>query len=725
MTGKIKIKVLKVLLSTSLSALFLLTITNLMGIVTMRQAVLVHSDQLGKTAAEHSQTALEAQVQQQLVSLVEDKAALTDEKLLVIQNQTKMVAEIASHIYTYKDQYRPQVIDYLQPGQVGTTILHLRTAPGVSFNDIRNEVYLAANVGDMLRQITVVDSEITASYIGGEAGYFITVDKGASGPQRTDYEVTSRSWYTAAKEKDGLIWTDIFADSSGRGASISCAMPFYEFSNGNKIFKGVAGSGTSLNVHQIIDSTKIGETGYAFLLNNEKGQVIMSPKITDIRTDENGAIVGEDYLHSNNPELRELVQRMINREKGLMALEMDGAAVYAAYHPLSAINWTLGVVVPIEEVTARARLIEQHIIQLTKVKQAEIDLWILVITLIMGVVILFAVCITFFLALRLSNSLTAPIISLSEGARTVSAGHLDHRLEVKTGDELETLSDTFNQMIDNILYITAEKERISVELNVATKIQASMLPSIFPPFPECKAFDIYAEMHPAKEVGGDFYDFFLVNEDKLAVIIADVSGKGVPAALFMVIAKTLIKNQAQMDKPLNEVFYAVNNQLCENNDTNMFVTAFMGLLEINTGTFTYVNAGHNPPVIKHGDQGFTWLTTKPGIILGAMENMRFKTMETTLSEEDMLFLYTDGVNEAMNPQDQLFGSERILEVLNAGTAKDSRIEDYIRDMLHEIEAFAGNAEQADDITMLILRRNASKKMTPKGGKGLYRYLETS
>ncbi|MDR0759965.1 MAG: SpoIIE family protein phosphatase, partial [Treponema sp.] len=451
-----------------------------------------------------------------------------------------------------------------------------------------------------------------------------------------------------------------------------------------------------------------GETGYAFLFNNESGEVIMSPKSADIRIDENGAIRGEDYLHSADPAIRRLALRMISGDNDLSELEMDGAAVYVAYHSLRSINWTLGVVVPVEEIIAPAMLIERNIIALTQTAVARIDRNILMMCLILGMVIILAAGITFFLAIRLSDSLTAPIISLSKGADTIGAGDLNHRFDLKTGDELETLAKTFNQMIDNIQYITAEKERIGVELNVATEIQTSMLPNIFPPFPEHTEFNIYAEMHPAKEVGGDFYDFFLVNQNKLAVVIADVSGKGVPAALFMVIAKTVIKNQAQMDKPIDEVFYAVNNQLCENNDANMFVTAFIGFLEINTGKFTYVNAGHNPPVIKHGDQGFTWLATKPGIVLGAMKNVRFKMMETVLDEEDMLFFYTDGVSEAMNPQARLFGSDRILEVLNAGKLKDNyAIQDYLKDMLHEIEAFADGAEQADDITMMILQRTMS------------------
>jgi sigma-B regulation protein RsbU (phosphoserine phosphatase) len=186
------------------------------------------------------------------------------------------------------------------------------------------------------------------------------------------------------------------------------------------------------------------------------------------------------------------------------------------------------------------------------------------------------------------------------------------------------------------------------------------------------------------------------------VVIADVSGKGVPAALFMVIAKTLIKNQAQMGKPLDEVFYTVNNQLCENNESSMFVTACMGVMDIDTGRLCYVNAGHNPPVIRQGGKGFAWLNVRPGIVLAAMEDRRFMLMETVLAEGDVLFLYTDGVNEAMNTREEFFGNDRILEALNAGPSRD--INGYVDGMLQEIKNFAGGAEQADDITMLILQR---------------------
>lgn len=249
--------------------------------------------------------------------------------------------------------------------------------------------------------------------------------------------------------------------------------------------------------------------------------------------------------------------------------------------------------------------------------------------------------------------------------------------------------------------ISVEKERIGAELNVATKIQASMLPCIFPAFPNRKEFDIYASMLPAKEVGGDFYDFFLIDDDKLAVVIADVSGKGVPAALFMVIAKTLLKNNAQYGKSPKEVFETVNDLLCENNEAGMFVTAFMGILDIPTGLFTYVNAGHNPPMIKRMGENCEWLPTKPGFVLAGMDGMSYKQDEITLKQGDVLFMYTDGVTEAVNRQDELFTEPRLLEVANRH--KDSELRELLTNIKSEIDLFANGAEQADDITMLAVR----------------------
>ena len=279
---------------------------------------------------------------------------------------------------------------------------------------------------------------------------------------------------------------------------------------------------------------------------------------------------------------------------------------------------------------------------------------------------------------------------------------------IRTGDEVELLADSFRKMEEDMIsYIrefmkaTAEKERIGAELNVATQIQADMLPRIFPAFPERQEFEVYATMNPAKEVGGDFYDFFLVDDDHLAVVIADVSGKGVPAALFMVIAKTLIKNHAQNRETPGEVFTQTNAQLCEGNDAGLFVTAWMGMLEISTGKFVYVNAGHNPPLLKRAGGQYEWLKSRPGFVLAGMEGIRYRENTLELMPGDTLYLYTDGVTEATSSAQELYGEERLQAALNE--ASELPVSQLLPRIKNCIDTFVGDAEQFDDITMLGLQ----------------------
>jgi sigma-B regulation protein RsbU (phosphoserine phosphatase) len=250
--------------------------------------------------------------------------------------------------------------------------------------------------------------------------------------------------------------------------------------------------------------------------------------------------------------------------------------------------------------------------------------------------------------------------------------------------------------------IAVEKERISAELDVATQIQSSMLPHIFPPFPHRKEIDIFGIMDPAREVGGDFYDFFLIDDKKLAVVIADVSGKGVPAALFMVIAKTLLANYALMGKSPKEVFETVNNTLCENNDAGLFVTCFMGYLDLETGELVSVNAGHNPPLLKRGG-AYEYYKTEHGLVLAGMENTVYAESRIVLQPNDVLYLYTDGVTEADNIFKELYGDPRLLETINEN--RDMGIKELCTGIRKDVALFANGALQADDITMLAIQFN--------------------
>ena len=251
-----------------------------------------------------------------------------------------------------------------------------------------------------------------------------------------------------------------------------------------------------------------------------------------------------------------------------------------------------------------------------------------------------------------------------------------------------------------ITQITAEKERIGTELALATQIQADMLPNIFPAFPERPEFDIYASMDPAKEVGGDFYDFFLIDETHLGLAMADVSGKGVPAALFMMIAKTLVQNNAMAGKSPAEALRAVNDQICANNREEMFVTVWLGILDLTTGQLICANAGHEYPALKQPDGSFRLFKDKHGFVIGGMAGIRYKEYEIQLEPGAKLFLYTDGVPEATNADQTLFGTDRMLEALN--TAQDKTPEQILKTVRSAVDAFVQDAEQFDDLTMLCL-----------------------
>ena len=281
------------------------------------------------------------------------------------------------------------------------------------------------------------------------------------------------------------------------------------------------------------------------------------------------------------------------------------------------------------------------------------------------------------------------------------------QVTVKTGNEIEELFDSFKQMygdvqeyIKELGAVTAEKERIGAELDVAAHIQASMLPGVFPAFPEHHEFDIYATMDPAKEVGGDFYDFFMVDERHLAIVMADVSGKGVPAALFMVIGKTLIKDHTTPDRDLGKVFTEVNNLLCEANSEGLFITAFEGVLDLVTGEFTYVNAGHEKPFISKAGGDFVPHKIRAAFVLAGMEDMRYRAGSMMLEPGDKVFQYTDGVTEATNANNELYGMTRLGEILNK--VKDGTPHQILPAIKADVDAFVGEAPQFDDITMLCL-----------------------
>lgn len=331
----------------------------------------------------------------------------------------------------------------------------------------------------------------------------------------------------------------------------------------------------------------------------------------------------------------------------------------------------------------------------------------------MQITVVEALCIlvvVFLMVMVLRHMVIRPVTRLNDIVSSYEHGELMEDISEfdRNKDEITSLAYSFRDMtvriekyIEDLTIVTAEKERIGAELNVATQIQADMLPRIFPPFPERKEFDLYATMNPAKEVGGDFYDYFLIDDDHLGIVMADVSGKGVPAALFMVIAKTLIKNRALMNNAgPGEILADVNDQLCEGNDAELFVTVWLGILTISTGSIVYASAGHEYPAYYRNGRGFDLEKEKHGPPVATMEGLHFREHETVLQSGESLYLYTDGVTEATNSGNELFGEDRMIESLNRHS--EDNVEDILKKVREDIDSFVGEAPQFDDLTMLII-----------------------
>ena len=329
--------------------------------------------------------------------------------------------------------------------------------------------------------------------------------------------------------------------------------------------------------------------------------------------------------------------------------------------------------------------------------------------------------------IAVNRTITSPVLNMANAASTFVASRQEGReleespiaaLSVNTGDELEVLCSSLQGMeqdlathIENLRKVTAEKERIGAELNVATQIQADMLPRIFPAFPGRHEFDLHATMTPAKEVGGDFYDFFLVDNNHLCLVMADVSGKGVPAALFMVIAKTLIKNRAQLGESPAVILKNVNEQLLEGNEAELFVTVWIAIIEISTGKGMAANAGHEHPVIRRADGSYELVVYRHSPAVATMEGVRFREHPFELHPGDRLFVYTDGVPEATDAQNELFGTDRMLEALNRDP--DASPRQLLANVQAAIDAFVGDAPQFDDITMLSMYYYGPEEKTGK------------
>ncbi len=401
-----------------------------------------------------------------------------------------------------------------------------------------------------------------------------------------------------------------------------------------------------------------------------------------------------------------LAEKAVNHESGVLQLDLNNTFSYAAYAPMTTTGWSVFVILPQAEVDGPTAQLQADLDRISGEAAAEAERNIKNSRLMLLIVLFAALVVSLIDSLVLSQRIVTPIQMLTEKVRQIEGDNLDFHWDLETGDETQALANSFESLtermknhIKDIQAITAEKERIGTELALATQIQAAMIPSVFPAFPNRQDFDIYGSMDPAREVGGDFYDFFLIDDDHLYMAIADVSGKGIPAALFMMISKVIMQNCAMTGHSAAEILSQTNQTFCSSNKAEMFVTAWVGILEISTGKITAANAGHEYPALAQNGS-FALLRDRHGFVLGGMEGAKYTEYEIQLKPGDRLFLYTDGLPEATDAAYNMFGTKHMLEILNQDP--HATPEQILKNVSTAVDAFVQDAEQFDDLTMLCI-----------------------
>lgn len=503
-----------------------------------------------------------------------------------------------------------------------------------------------------------------------------------------NYDYFQMDWYFLPRKLLRPIWTEPYFDEGG-GNILMCtySIPFSgrPAIPDSKPMSGVVTADMSLSwLHLIMSGGDTGLNGYAFLIS-ETGRFIVHPQQKLVMRESIFSLAEEAI----QPQLRNLGRKMVRLPGGFERIEsvLSPSPVVVAFSRVPSPGWSVAVVLPEDELFSELHAHNQQT----------------------ALMVLVGISLLFVVILLISRSITRPIHFMVQATAKVASGNLAVDLAPIHGrDEIGRLAEAFTHMsnelqqyIKDLTTTTALNERIHSELNIAAQIQASILPSTFPPFPEHDDFSLYAQMKPAREIGGDFYDFFLIDEERLALVMADVSGKGVPAALFMMVSRTIIKSLATQGKSPAEVLAEANDLLCQGNDAAMFVTTFLAYYHVAAGTLIMSNAGHNPPYRIDADGVVHALPKPPGTALGFIPGLAYTEKEESLAPGETLVFYTDGVTEATAPDGQFFGEDRLIGLLSQYYQLE--LEDTCHRIIEVLDKFQAG-EQFDDITLLMIKR---------------------
>lgn len=635
------------------------------------------------------------------------QADLADEMFCSVKDDIRAIADYATKLYADPEAYPKipveQATDF--SGQVNVATWLYAEGLDPASETVSEEAERLGNMKEMMLSVLDHSKYLGACYIATPSGLTLMCDDAAASRESADagfvFDSRPRPWYVGAERTGSRYFTGIERDFYTDRIGIVCSVPVFHEGK----LAAVVGGDLFLDVMEKAVADSESENGFMFIADDD-GHVIFSPKKEGILQ----VVPEASAVDLRSPEygnLSQVVTNALNGKKDIILVDLEDQACYMTGAPIKTVGWAVIAAAYQDVVEQPAKQLQTYHedirTQATETYRREIAASkriLILMLLILGTL-------TLLNAMLLGRRIVRPLNRMTRRIAVLTGENPVFEMsdEYKSGDEIEVLAKSFadlstrtREYMEENLRITAEKERIGAELNVATRIQADMLPQIFPAFPERKDFDLYASMDPAKEVGGDFYDFFLIDEDHLAMVLADVSGKGVPAALFMVVTKTLIKNRAKMGGSPAEILSDVNRELSESNTSGLFVTVWMAILQLSTGKGMAANAGHEHPALRHKDGDFVLVEYKHSPPLGLLEEVPVFEHVFQLEKGDVLFVYTDGVTEATQKGKKMFGVQRMLEALNQ--KRGAAPKEVLEHMTEQIVGFVGEADQFDDITML-------------------------
>lgn len=667
--------------------------------------------------AETTEQEMTRVIRDDLLRRTDLEAMITDEIFKDSKARVMLLGDYAAGLFAAPEEYPPEAWNGPDPSRDGELVAQVILADDVNPEDpkLQEAVGLIANMSDLMISMCGTFNTDNA-YVALPEGAFLSVSRNSASWFKEDgsplsYDARTRFWYKQAVEAGKLIFTDVEEDANTGELSLVCAMPVYD-PDGR--LRAVIGTDLFLSTMQetIRGSEKNGG-GYHMVVNQDGHVIVSSLKDSEFQTQTSEE--AQDLRRSKNTDLAVFVNNALAGKKNVKLVCLKEGNYYMAASLVDTAGWALICMFNEDDVTAPGRTLQAKYAATQDSATGRYREKSTQSTKIMILSLAALLALLSGIALWQGKRIVRPLNTMTQHISEIKGENLEFKMEdtYRTGDEIEILAESFADMsrttieyIDRVRTVTAEKERIGAELNMAARIQNSMLPHIFPPFPERDEFDLYASMDPAKEVGGDFYDFFLVDEDHLCTVIADVSGKGIPAALFMMVSKLIVQSYALLGQSPGEILTSANDAICSNNTAEMFVTVWVGILEISTGKLTAANAGHEFPALMRAGGEFELFMDKHGFVVGGLEGVKYKQYELQLEPGDKLFVYTDGVAEATDANNELFGTDRMLAALN--TAKDQGPKELLQSVRQSIDDFVKDAEQFDDLTMLCMEYRGPK-----------------